>query len=200
VPWLFIGATSLTAITTPFWIPAGIFLAITFAGVAVRPNHFIPLIGWIVGAMATGYVPLQPVVILIVVDWVSGGFYLGDIWLRFYNGLRDLNYEARDIGLWLSDHPGSLWVADIHSGIYIYSRKAVNYGMAEQIEIRENAHERREEMVKQIEAMPPDFIVTGGSHAPNLQLGVSGYEKIAEGRAYSILQATQHAVVKNIGG
>ena len=152
-----------------YWLPAAAYLIFSGMGKVLRPNHFIPLVAWIAGA---GIAPWM-VLMLCVVDWTSAGFYLGDIWGRFYLGLRDLNQEAQRAGEWLKDKAGSIWVNGIHTGIYIYAQKPVNYGLAEQIEIREVAHERRAEMVKRWKSDPPAWVVM--TQGAGVKFNATGY-------------------------
>jgi hypothetical protein len=138
-----------------FWGPALAYVIFTGLGLVVRPNHLIPLVAWV----AVANLPYWIVLSLVLCDWISSGFYLGDIWGRFYLGLKDLNREARQAGEWLKDKAGSVWVNGIHTGIYIYAQKPVPYGLVEQIEIREVARERRVEMVKRWKEDPPAWVV-----------------------------------------
>ncbi len=170
LPWL-----ALAVMGRPdwaYWLPAMAFALITGMGKVVRQNHLLPLVGWI--AMAVGWSvtagastspslaaqgPLSGLVlVLILVDWVSAGGYLGDIWSRFYHGLAEVNNEARRAGEWLKHKSGVVWVNGLHSAVYVYAQAKVPYKMAEQIEIREVATERRSEMLKQFEAYPPDWM------------------------------------------
>jgi hypothetical protein len=156
-----------------YWLPPLVFVAFLFLGVAVRSIHMLPLAGWVAAA---GIAPLA-VIVLVLVDWLSSAFYFGDLWLRFYPGLRAMNSQAREVGEYLRDKPGTLWVADIHSAVYIYARKKVQYGLAEQIEIRENAYERRAVMLEGWKKNPPDWVVTG----PEMEVKFKGdgYKNVA---------------------
>jgi len=120
----------------------------------------------------------------VIVEWVSSGFYLGDIWLRFYDGLKDMNDLAKAVGEWLKDKDGTLWVQDIHTGIYIYARKPVLFGMAEQIEIRETAKERRANMRLEWKDNPPDWVVSGGRWA--IRFNGNGYKQVGKNDRYLI--------------
>jgi hypothetical protein len=152
-----------------FWLPALAYIVFTGLGLVVRPNHLIPLVAWV----AAANLPYWVVLPLVLTDFVSSGLYLGDIWGRFYLGLRDLNQEAQRAGEWLKDKAGSIWVNGIHTGIYIYAQKPVNYGLAEQIEIREVAHERRAEMVKRWKSDPPAWVVM--TQGAGVKFNATGY-------------------------
>jgi hypothetical protein len=138
-----------------YWLPPLAFLILLFAGRVIRPNHLLPLIPWIA---TTGLNPAW-VIALASVDTISAGFYLGDIWARFYPGLRDVIKEAREIGEWLKGKPGKLWLNSMYSEIYIWSGKAPQYGMTEQVEIASVAAERRQKMKSRIAKNPPLWVV-----------------------------------------
>jgi hypothetical protein len=138
-----------------YWLPVLIFVIVTAAGRVVRPNHLLPLAGWI----AMSGIHPAAVMALSAVDWASAGFYFGDIWFRFYPWLGDMNRVAEAAGKWLRDKKGSLWVNGLHTAVYIHARKPVPFGMAEQIEINGVAIERRKEMTRRFKQAPPDWVV-----------------------------------------
>ena len=154
-----------------YWLPALAYFAFICAGKAVRSNHFIPLVPWLLG------LPPVFVVGLALIDFVSSGFYLGNLWLRYYPALERINDEAKTAGEWLRDKAGTLYVNSIHSGIYIYARKPIPLGMGEQIEIREVATERRDEMKRRWREAPPDWVVCGD--VPGIVFKPIGYNRTA---------------------
>lgn len=167
LPWL--GLALFARPDVMYWLPAATFLLVTIAGRAVRQNHLLPLIPWIA---LSGMPPLQ-IGLLCAADFIAGGFYFGNLWNRFYGALDEMNAEAEKIGSWLRDKSGTLYVNGIHSAIYIHARKKVSFGFAEQIEIRESAHERRAEMVRRWRECPPDWVVVGA--APGVNFTPNGY-------------------------
>ena len=165
-----------------YWLPALAFLVITILGWVLRQNHLIPFIGWIVMAG----VPDIYWIGLLIVEFVASGFYLTNIWFVFYRDLVSVNADAKTIGLWLKDKAGDVWVNGIHSGVYIYAEKAPVGGMCEQIEIREVAHERREEWRKSIKKNSPEWVVA--SHQPGWKfVPKSGWRKVAVTEIGSII-------------
>ena len=169
LPWIFLGVKAGWF----YWLPAIVYVVVICLGRAIRSNHFIPLIPWIA---LSGISPMF-VLGLAIIDFISSGLYLGDIWLRYYPALGDMNEDARAIGEWLKDKAGSLYVNGIHSGIYIHARKPLSLGMTEQIEIREVAKERRAEMVRRWKETPPDWVVIGD--VPGVTFKPVGYSKVA---------------------
>lgn len=154
-----------------YWLPALAYFVFICLGRAIRPNHLIPIIPWLLG--------LPPVFVigLVLIDFISSGFYLGDIWLRYYPALANINDDARAAGEWLRDKAGTLYVNSIHSGMYIYAGKPIPLGMGEQIEIREVATERREEMKRLWRETPPDWVVCGD--VPGINFKPIGYSRVA---------------------
>lgn len=171
LPWLLLGVWSKPDLL--YWLPVLAYVVFIALGKAVRSNHLIPLIPWLAFA---GISP-EFVIGLVIVDFISSGFYLGDMWLRYYPALGDLNETARATGEWLKDKAGTLYVNGIHSGIYIHARKPLCLGMTEQIEIREVAAERREDMRRRWKENPPDWVVTGD--VPGIIFKPIGYRKTA---------------------
>lgn len=165
-----------------YWLPALALAVITVLGLVIRQNHLIPFIGWIVMAG----VPDIYWIGLVIIDLVASGFYLTNIWYVFYTGLVSLNADAKTIGLWLKDKAGDIWVNGLHSGVYIYAKKPPVGGMCEQIEIREVAHERREEWRKNIKKKPPQWVVV--SHQPGWKFTPkSGWRQVAITEIKSII-------------
>lgn len=154
-----------------YWLPALVYFVFICLGRAIRSNHFIPLIPWLLG--------LPPVFVigLALIDFISSGFYLGDLWLRYYPALERINDEAQTTGEWLREKAGTLYVNGIHSGIYIHARKPLSLGMTEQIEIREVAKERRSDMVRRWKETPPDWVVCGD--VPGINFKPIGYSRTA---------------------
>jgi hypothetical protein len=166
-----------------YWIPPLLFLIISVMGKVIRPNHLIPLIPWVA---ASGLNPAA-VIALASVDTVSAGFYLGDIWMRFYPGLRDVIKEAKEIGLWLKGKPGTLWVNSMYSEIYIWSGKPPVYGMTEQIEIAQVATERRKKMIYRFSKNPPKYVVVHLEHNNMpVKFDFKGYHPVARSVFFAI--------------
>ena len=171
LPWLMLGVYYRPELA--YWLPALLYVIFIALGRAIRSNHLIPLVPWLVFA----HIPLVFVVGLVAMDLISSGFYLGDLWLRYYPALASINDEARSTGEWLQDKAGSLYVNSIQSAIYIYARKPLSLGMTEQIEIREVATERRERMRRRWRESPPDWVVCGD--VPGIIFKPIGYNKVA---------------------
>ena len=169
LPWL---GLAVTAKPDPlYWLPALVYLVFIATGKIVRQNHLIPLIPFI------AFSGMEYVWLLALVDFVSAGFYFGNIWGRFYAALDELNDEAEKVGNWLKDKPGTVYVNGIHSGIYIHALRPVPFGFAEQIEIREVAKERREGMIQRWRQSPPDWVIDGKLQGINFK--PSGYQRVA---------------------
>lgn len=169
LPWA--GLAILAKPDLLYWLPALAYLAFIVSGKIVRQNHLIPLIPFI------AFSGVNYVFLLAVVDFLSAGLYFGNIWSRFYPALDDLNEEAEKVGAWLKEKPGTVYVNGIHSGIYIHTLRPVPFGFAEQIEIREVAKERREEMVRLWKEAPPDWVVDG--FMQGIKFRPSGYQRVA---------------------
>lgn len=166
-------------------VPVALYLLLLWVGRAVRQNHLIPLIAW---------VSLPPffAIAVVVIDFIVNGFYLGDMWDRFYGALKEPNDEAQKAGEFIKDLSGSLYVNGIHSGIYIHAQKPVSLGFAEQIEIRENAHERRKLMIERWKETPPDTVVTGLAQGINFKpVGYTGIEKFGDNWIYRKTSLTE---------
>ncbi len=169
LPWIGLGVYFNPDFT--YWLPALAYFVFICFGRAIRSNHLIPLIPWLTG--------LPPVFVagLVAIDFISSGFYLGDIWTRYYPALGNINADAEAVGKWLKDKPGTLYVNSIHSGIYIYARKPLSLGMTEQIEIREVATERRTAMARRWRETPPNWVVCGD--VPGIIFKPLGYTRAA---------------------
>lgn len=177
LPWL-----ALAIMNNPdplYWLAPASYLIVIASGLAVRSNHYIPLAPWIALAL-----PEAAILALVVTDLVSGFGYWKNIWKRFYSGLDQMNNEAQEIGQWLRDKVGALWVNDIHTGINIYSGKPPLFGLAEQIEIRENAVERRQVMRAAFKDNPPDWVVVGPQ--PGLKFSGNGYKAVKQTSLYMV--------------
>jgi len=154
LPWLFAGIYSKPEIL--YWLPAIVLIAFQFLGKVIRPNHLLPLAAWVAAA---GIRP-EIVFALATTDLLSAGLYIGNIWARFYPYLDAITRDAKQIGEWLKDKPGTLWVNSMWAQIYLYANKKPTYGMMEIIEVNDVATERRNAMVELIKQHPPDWIVT----------------------------------------
>jgi len=117
----------------------------------------IPLAAWI----ALSGMPWLAVCAIIAWEWISSGFYIGDIWKRHYGALWRDNVDVREIGEYLRNEEGRLWVNDYHPGVYIYARKKCDWFLTEQAEMNTVLTERREKMSKLFTERPPDIIVQG---------------------------------------
>jgi len=140
-----------------YWLPPVLYWILTGLGRVVRPLHLIPLVAWV--ALAG----LEPgmILLLLAVDIVSGGFYLGDIWYRFYPGLWDGMKSARSVAESLQDLTGDLYVDGMDSQIYIYANKPPTAGMVYQVEIANAIHERLVVATGRLSTHPPEWIVSG---------------------------------------
>jgi hypothetical protein len=167
-------ASTFDGVDLFYFIPALIYFLFNFLGSVVRPNHLLPLVGFI---SASG-IPPALVVGLSVVDFAAAGFYFGDIWFRFYPGLRDVIQASKQAGEYLKDRDGTLWVSSMFSEIYIWAKKPILYGMTEQIEISQVANERRKIVRTRLANNPPRYIV----EEPGYGLGFdkAGYKPIAK--------------------
>lgn len=170
-PWVAFSVVSRPDVL--YWFPVVLYLAFIALGKVVRQNHLLPVIPWIA---LSGLSPVV-VVALALSDFISMGGYFGNIWARTYGALNELNDEAVDVGRWLKEKPGTLYVNGIHSGIHIHAMKPIAFGFAEQIEIRETALERRKEMVRRWKENPPDWVVQGES--PGIKFQPTGYRYVA---------------------
>lgn len=155
LPWVTLGIVA--APDWVYWLPVLAYVALMFVGIVIRPNHLLVLAPWV----ALAGMPPVTAIALVAADWLSSGLYLGDLWIRFYNGLHRPNIEARTAGEYLLEKPGRLWVNSYHSAVYVYAQKPPVYGLAEQIEIRESAPERREEWRRQFKGDAPEWVVNG---------------------------------------
>lgn len=171
-PWLI-----MAVIAKPdflYWLPPLLFVGFLMTGIVVRQNHLIPVIPWIV---LSGMSPVT-ILALCSIDWVSAGFYMGHIWRRFYPYIENLNRGVEECGSWLRQKAGTIYVMGIHSGIYLASGKHTNFGLTEEIEIRDVATERRKAMLEAWKKNPPDWVVLGDT--PGLNFEPRGYMKVAE--------------------
>ncbi len=154
LPWLFAGIYSKPELL--YWLPAIIMIAFQFVGKVIRPNHLLPLAAWVAAA---GIRP-EIVFALATTDLLSAGLYIGNIWARFYPGLDAITRNAKQIGEWLKDKPGILWVNSMWAQIYLYANKKPQYGMMEVVEVNSVAKERSQLMIEKLVTSPPDWIVT----------------------------------------
>jgi hypothetical protein len=155
LPWIFVGV--LAKSDWKFWLPCALYALMIGLSRAIRENHMLAFVPWI--ALAG----MSPLAVLALVCWdlVSGGFYLGDIWRRHYQALWSFNITAREMGEFMKDKPGTLWVNDFHSGVYLYSGKKFNYHLLEHLELNTVSPERRAQMQAEWETNPPDWVVEG---------------------------------------
>jgi len=179
LPWV---AVAVMAKPDPlYWIPPLMYMVLAFSGRIVRNNHFIPIIPWI--AMA-GIDPVY-VYILSGIDFMSAGLYLGDIWARFYPGLRNIIEDSRGVGEFLKDKAGTLWVNAIHTEIYLWANKKVLYGMTEQIEIAQVVPERRQHMIEMYKKDPADWVVENRA-SPSVRFDKAGYNMVGKSAFFNL--------------
>jgi len=158
-----------------FWIPAVIYMIVISLGKVIRNNHLLPIVPWI--ALAIG-MP-EWVLALTAIDWLTSGLYLGNLWFRFYPSINQSVHDARVAGEWLKDKPGSLWSNGMFSAcVYLYSGKPVDYGLTENIEVREVAHERVKAMKRMWKGNPADWIVETDN--PLVRFTGKGYSLVGE--------------------
>jgi hypothetical protein len=155
LPWLFAAVWFCPDIV--YWIPAIAFMVGQVFGKAIKPVHVLVLAPWI----AMSGISWQIVLALVLIDFISAGFYTGDLWWRFYYGLRATNDSTREAGEWLRDKSGRVWSNHYHHGTYLHSRKRPQYGMVPALEVWGVAWERRSATIQRLQDDPPTWIVTG---------------------------------------
>ena len=178
LPWLAAGIYSKP--DPIYWLPAIVLLVFQFAGSVIRANHLIPLIAWIA---ASGIKP-ELAYTLVLIDFLSAGLYIGNIWNRFYPGLDDVTKDSVAVGNWLKDKPGILWVNSMWTQLYLYAQKKPIYGMTEMIEVNRVVPERRKIMRDKIKKQPPDWIAV--SHDTNVEYDYTNYEQVAKSGYFAI--------------
>ena len=182
LPWLFVSAYFNP--DWKFWLPAVLYGLMMGWSKAIRQNHLLPFAPWI----ALAGMPPLAVLALVMWDLVPAGFYIGDIWKRHYQALKDNNTNAREIGEWLRDQEGTLWVNDFHPAVYIYARKKFNYHLLEHLELNAASPERRELMKQEWESNPPTLVVEGPKKGVSFM--AQGYHLIAKSKdeAYHVFR------------
>jgi hypothetical protein len=180
LPWMLLAVFSRP--DWHFWLAPAAFLIFSSLGFVLRPHHFLPLAAWIAGA---GIAPVGAVC-LASVDWVSSGLYLGDLWMRFYQGMRESAMISKKVGEWLKDKPGVVWVnSAMHTPIYLWAERKPRYGLVEQVEINAAATERRAAMKALWQLNPPDWVVE--SREPTMiTFDKKGYEQVMRTASDSI--------------
>jgi len=154
LPWMI-----LAIYTNPswqYWLPAFAYLVLIVIGGVIYPNHLLILSPWIALAL-----PWQGVAALLITDWTTSLAYTGNIWKKFYPSLESGNAEAQIVGEYLKGKKGTLWANTLHTGVLIHACKPPFGGIAEQIEIRENAPERRKLFKEAWNKKPPDWVTVG---------------------------------------
>lgn len=172
-PWLVVAAWQRP--DPLFWLPPALFMLLQAQGKVLRWNHWTPIVAWVVAAQPD---PLF-VWLLATTEWVSAGFYLGngyEILKRYYYTMADMVKDGKEAGEWLKDKEGIVWVNGLNNGVYIYAQKPVAYGMAEIMEVREAALERRERMKKLWGSHPADWVVQ--TPAPQVKFVPRGYKRV----------------------
>lgn len=158
-----------------YWLPAIMYVLVCASGKVIRGNHLIPLAAWIVNA---GIKP-EFLLGLVIIEFIADGFLIGDIWARHYSGFGEQIKSVKKAGEFMLGKPGMLWVNGMHTEAYIYARKPVPFGMAEQIEIRETNSERRKVMKEAWKMNPPDWVLE--TPTPDVKFEPNGYEMVAQG-------------------
>lgn len=178
LPWLVAGVWARPDLL--YWLPALVYALVMGLGRVVRPMHLLPLGAWV--ALA-GIGPAW-VLALAATDWVSGGLYLGSLWVRFYPGLAQAEIQARKVGRYLRDKPGSLWVNGMDTQIHVYSGKPVTLGMTQQLEMVGALPARTERFLRELKAHPPEWVVDG----PNAYTAFNprGYREVARTDDYRV--------------
>jgi hypothetical protein len=171
MPWIMLGVWAKPDIL--FWIPPALYMIFIALGQAIRPNHLLPLVPWIALSQTN---PMW-VFALSLSLWLASGFYLGNIWLRFYPALDFVCTECRRVGLIAKETAGTLWVNGMFSTcIYLYAGKKVQYGMTESIELRDASPDRREVMVEKWRKHPADYVVETPDSV--IEFRPSGYQSL----------------------
>lgn len=170
----FMAAAILARPDLNYWLPMILYFAVIAAGFFIRAYHLILFVPFI----ALAGMDQTTAMILIAIDLISCGFYLGDIWERHYRFYANHVKAGRDTGLYLKDKPGTVWVNGMHSEIYVYAQKPVPFGLAEQIEINDVATERRDRMVAEWKIKQPDYVVI--TENPRMDFKPSGYKMAAQ--------------------
>jgi len=158
LPWIMAGMWYKPDIL--YWIPPIIFIVGQLSGKVIRPNHVIPVAPWI----ALAGIDWRIVLALCIIEAITSGLYFGDIWQRFYWGLMQANIVARQVGEWLRDKPGTIFVNHYHTAVYIYARKPPVHGLLVLMEVWTAAKERNEMAKKALVDNPPDWLVIGEDH------------------------------------
>lgn len=171
-PWL--AGALLARPEWDYWLPLAVYLALVAYGQVVRGVHLFPVAAWVA---LSGIEPAW-VAALAAADWLSAALYLPDLWLRFYGVLKASNDAARSVGLWLRGKPGTLFVNGMEAQVYAYAGKPCGWGLTEQVEMREVAHERRALMRARWSAAPADWVVIG--RYPGVKFRPAGYTLAAE--------------------
>jgi hypothetical protein len=171
MPWIMLAVWSKPDVL--FWIPPALYMIFIALGQAIRPNHLIPLAAWI----AIPQVNAMWVFTLVLSMWLASGFYLGNIWLRFYPSLDTICTECKRVGLLVKDTVGTMWVNGMFSTcVYLYAGKKVPYGMTESIELRDASPDRRKVMVTKWKKHPSDYVVE--TPDPVIQFQPTGYQSL----------------------
>jgi hypothetical protein len=172
LPWLFVAVWFKP--DWVYWLPAFLYLIMVGYSKAMRQNHMLPLAAWI--AMAG--MPWIAVAALVSWEFISAGFYIGDIWKRHYGALWRDNIDAREMGEFLRQQEGSLWVNDYHTGVYIYARKPCKWHMTEQAEMNTILTDRRMKFMQAWKEHQPDLIIQGKKCGARFD--PAGYKVIAK--------------------
>lgn len=138
------------------WATALSYVVFNAWGRVWRPNHWLPLV--LIAALEPP--PFFAMVILLA-EWVSARFYLGNVWATTYPAIALQLLEARKIGENLAKKDGKIWVNSFHTQIYVYAQKKPEWNCVEQLEIRDVMPERGKLRDETLRKNPPALIVMG---------------------------------------
>lgn len=140
-----------------FWLTPIVYLFVIATGRVIRGNHLIVLVPFI----AVSNIDPLLILMFLAVDFYAAGFYLRDLWFRFYPYFSASITEAMWAGNFIKGKPGKLWVSGMHSEVYIYADKPVMFRDAcMQIEIRENISiDRQRKISHNWMADAPEWVV-----------------------------------------
>lgn len=157
------------------WATVATYVVVNLFGRTWRPYHWIPL------AVVAVAAPPSAAFVLIA-DWLSNRGYLADASATTRDGVARRRYEVRALGRQLRALPGTLWLEDEHTQLYIYARKRPAFPFVEQVEIRHVAPERRASRAGGRAA--PEIVVLG----PNsIQVVPRGYRRAFSQGVFTVL-------------
>lgn len=154
LPWVIAAVWSRTDLA--YWLPPMLVMVFQATGKVIRPNHFLVIVPWI----AVTPIPAAPVVALIAIDALTSGFYLGEIWDRFYRDLHMIVHDCMDAGLQIRDMPeGTFFAIGMYAScLYVWSQRPPYFPLVTNIEVREVAKERVHELKRVWKSRQPAFM------------------------------------------